>query len=101
MGIDSTVAIDPTVVTFLLVFVPVVLLIGFAFLLVKLAEKRVWSIFRLIGKFHRPSARPRSTSRDRSEHSEHSDLTNATTIVNSTQDVEKGQAVSSRKTEEA
>ena len=91
--------IDPTVVTFLLVFVPVILVVGIAFLAVKLTEWNsiaflaakltewnIWRAARLISRLHRSSE-----SSEASSSPGHSDYSDASTLVGSKpHDVEKG-----------
>ena len=78
--------IDPTVVTFLLACVPVILVVGIALFAFKCAEWHISVASRLIGRPHRSSeSSEASVGPGRSEHSD------ATTLVGSDQDVEKGQ----------
>ena len=78
--------IDPTIVTFLLVFVPVVLIVAVAFLLIKCTELHVSRAQRVIARSLRSSDREQQSSPPKSEHSD------GATLVGSTHDVEKGKA---------
>ena len=87
--------IDPAIATFLLVFVPVVLIIVVAFVLIKFAESRISRAHRLIARSHRSSDGGSPEDESKTEHSD------AATLVGSSHDVEKGKADNPRPGQEA